>query len=557
MITLTCTQCGLQMIVPLSVQGSRGVCFGCGADLIVPFQTVGWQEGELVYAPGVRMSDRYEIQEQIGQGGQGAVYRAWDSLIGEFVALKFIKPQLLQTQRGQRMFIREAQIARRLRHDHIVAVHDVGRTPEGILYLSMECIRGHSLRLLLAERRKTLNLVSVRVAVRIIEQVLEALHYAHRSVVHRDIKPENIMVLPGEKVIVLDFGLARAIDIEASESGTLTTVSLIGTKAYAAPEQRKTAEIDLRTDIYSTGLVFHELLTLRTPVDKPVRVQDIRQDVSPSILETLARALQEDRANRWQSAAEFRETLLEAYRASYERPATQPALEMETEHNVASTDGMVFLPGGSFLMGSNDDPEEYPEFEANVDPFYIDMYPVTMRQYNEFIKASGRPKPRYWNDARFGGAEQPVIGVSWEDAQAYAQWVGKQLPTEMQWEFAARGQANRKYPWGSSEPDPTRANYADNLGMTSIVGMHEDGVTPDGIHDLAGNVYEWTQDWFLPYPAQGDLQNARETPRRSARGGSWKTGPRTLQCTHRIGLFPETQDNTVGFRCVLAVRGNT
>ena len=554
MIRVTCAQCGLQILVPPSVQGAVGTCFGCGSRLVVPAAFQSPVEHDLVFAVGARVADRYVIEEQIGKGGMGAVYRAHDHLVNETVALKFMNPRLLQTQRGQQLFLREAQIARRLRHDHIVAVHDVSRTQEGILFLSMECIEGHSLREFLRGRRKQRRLLSVRLAVRLISQVLEALEYAHRFVVHRDIKPENIMLLPGEQTKVLDFGLAKAVDADATSRDLSTQPGrVVGTTAYASPEQKLHQSVDLRADLYSSGLLLHELLTLRTPLDKPVKVEEARDDVAPSLLAVLEKSIRETKENRWQSAGDFRKALRGAYRESY-RPAISHS-EAGGGTGEASSEGMVFQEGGSFLMGSNDLVEEGPEFEAYVDPFYIDMCPVTVSQYAAFLRETGHPPPRFWGGSGYSGEDQPVIGVTWSDAQAYADWAGKALPTEVQWEFAARGKENRRYPWGNIEPDPTRANYGDHLNMPSIVGMHDDGRTPEGVHDLAGNVYEWTRDWYEPYSQRHRRKNGSDmAPRRVARGGSWHSTAAQLRCSHRKGLFPETQEATVGFRCVVAVR---
>ncbi|MBN1966291.1 MAG: protein kinase, partial [Anaerolineae bacterium] len=139
------------------------------------------------FEAGETVAGRYRLERQLGRGGMAVVYHAQDLLVGEAVALKFMLPRLLRTQKGQRLFIHEAQVARRLRHENIVAVHDVGRTPEGVLYLSMEFLEGRSLRDFLRQRRLERRLLSVRYAVRILQQVLDALDYAHRMVVHRDI----------------------------------------------------------------------------------------------------------------------------------------------------------------------------------------------------------------------------------------------------------------------------------------------------------------------------------------------------------------------------------
>ena len=511
----------------------------------------------LEFAKGDRVAERYLIEEQVGRGGMGVVYRAHDTLVDEQVALKFLAPKLL-TEKGKQLFLREAQVARRLRHENIVAVHDVNFTNEGILYLSMEFAKGQSLRDYLRAPREQRRLVKVRLAVEVVKQMLAALEYAHRSVIHRDIKPENVMMLPGEGVKVLDFGLARAVHQDLSEHLAEMKAAgkkVIGTLAYAAPEQLRMRDVDARTDLYAVGLVFHELLTLRTPVDAPVTVEQVRKDVSPGLLAVLKRALKEEREQRWASAREFRLALRDAYNESY-RPNSAELRTTRGERGTASIEDMVYLEGGSFLMGNDANRSEAPEEEVTVGPFWIDKYPVTVAKYGEFLKSTGYPEPKFWRDPQYNGADQPVVGVSWEQAQAFAHWCGKELPTEAQWEFAARGRENRRYPWGSLPPSSTRANYGDFIGMPSMVTMHDDGQTPDGVFDMAGNVMEWTLDPYSSYVLirMGKREEAlMKEPRRVVRGGSWASGEESLVTTARHGLFPESQLSTVGFRCVVPV----
>ena len=397
--------------------------------------------------------------------------------------------------------------------------------------------------------------MDVRLAVSCVAPILKALEYAHRTVIHRDLKPENIMVLPGEHVKVLDFGLAKALDeeLDAAGAGRRSSGRVIGTWAYAAPEQKKHQQVDSRADLYAVGLILHELLTLRTPTDEPVKVERARNDVSPSLLAVHDRALAEEKEDRWRSAAAFRNALLEAFEQSY-RAVSARGLKTH-EGKTVSTEGMAYLEGGSFLMGCDEVVEESPEFEAHVDPFYMDKYPVTVEQYRQFLEATGHAEPRFWEAGEFSGPRQPVVGISWENANAYAAWAGKQLPTEVQWEFAARGKENRLYPWGRAEPDSNWCNFGDYLDMPSIVTMHEEGKTPEGVCDLGGNVYEWTRDPFLPYPElrPGDGP-PKAAPRCTVRGGCWNSAPEEIRCTHRKGLFPETKAPTVGFRCVLPAR---
>lgn len=557
MIQVICAQCGLKIMVPPTVQGREGICFACGNSLRVPVDSdLSGHPQSIDFEPGTRVADRYIIDSKIGKGGMGVVYRAHDTLIDEVLALKFMHPRALRTQRGQQLFIKEAQIARRLRHDNIVSVHDVSTTDEGVLYLSMELLKGTSLRAYLKKHRQVRKMVSVRLAIDVTLQILRALEYAHKMVIHRDLKPENVMLLPGEHAKVLDFGLAVALEEEQVElqPGQPKPKRVIGTAVYASPEQHKHQIIDIRSDLYTTGLVLREMLTLRTPVDEPVTIMEVRQDVAPSVIEVLDKAILRERDRRWQSAREFRKALEDAYEASYSH--LESATYTTDAGKEVTTDDMVYMPGGNFLMGSNDIREEAPEYEAHVEPFYIDIYPIKVEDYQVFLKETNHPEPKYWHDPEFNGPRQPISGVTLDDALAYAAWAGKQLPTEKQWEFAARGRENRRYPWGSIEPDTTLCNFADYLGMPSIVTMHDGGATQDGVFDMAGNVYEWTVSAYVPYnPKVGGDAIQPDKPRRALRGGSWHSQADELRTTARKGLFRESQLTTVGFRCVLDASG--
>ncbi|MBI2435700.1 MAG: SUMF1/EgtB/PvdO family nonheme iron enzyme [Candidatus Hydrogenedentes bacterium] len=558
MIQVNCLHCGLSIYVPPTVQGKKGVCFNCGQPIRVPVTHNPIKRNDLVYEKGDRVTDRYIIEERIGKGGMGVVYRAHDTLIDETVALKFMNPRMLRTQRGQQLFIQEAQIARKLRHENIVAVHDVNWTADGILYLSMEFVNGQSLRDMLRKHRSDRKLVEVRLAIAISRQILSALEFAHRTVIHRDMKPENVMLMTAERVKVLDFGLAQAVHDALSQEGESQQSDkqkrVIGTLAYTAPEQRKMEAVDLRADIFAVGLMLHELFTLRTPMDEPVMVGQVRNDVSPSLLGVLDKALMEEKERRWQSAREFREALMKAFEDSYNPARSSQIIMVKDRAEQASTENMVYLEGGSFLMGYNEVREEAPEQEMTVEPFWMDIYPVTVKEYRKFIEETGAPEPKYWRDPQFNGPNQPVVGVSWLQARAYAEWAGKLLPTEVQWEFAARGKENRRYPWGNLQPDPTLCNFNDYLGMPSMVTMHEEGRTPDGIYDLGGNVMEWTLDAFLPYAhLRQNPQAAENVPRKVARGGCWSSRAEDIRTTSRKGPFMESQLATLGFRCVVPV----
>ena len=245
----------------------------------------------------------------------------------------------------------------------------------------------------------------------------------------------------------------------------------------------------------------------------------------------------------------------------------------ETEIIIFPDDGkeMVFLPGGTFTMGSdsdNDGESTKPAHQVTVASFFIDRWLVTNAEYKRFIDATGHPVPNYdvpWCDTRgynwdvetrtfpAGKDEHPVVLVTWEDALAYATWANKRLPTEAEWEYAARGMQARRYPWGD-EFLPNRCNTAEaQLGGTSPVGMFSpQGDTPEGVVDLVGNVWEWTSSLFLPYPYRAD--DGRENPAsgkwRVLRGASWVNDATVANGIARLDgdfLFY----NNVGFRCAV------
>ncbi|MGQ9464745.1 MAG: formylglycine-generating enzyme family protein [bacterium] len=219
---------------------------------------------------------------------------------------------------------------------------------------------------------------------------------------------------------------------------------------------------------------------------------------------------------------------------------------------------MVMIPGGYFVMGS-DSAGESPKHRVWIDTFYMDKYEVTNRQYLEFVKATGHPKPAFIKDFSLNNPNQPVVGVSYFDALCYAKWAGKRLPTEAEWEYAARGGlVDKEFPWGNDMP-LRRSNYApggnleaDGYKYTSPVGRFPPNNF--GLYDMAGNVWEWCADFYdsLYYrispeknPAGPDSGYARVL-----RGGSWLSiNPKHLRCSSRMKLKPFVQDRYYGFRC--------
>ncbi len=234
---------------------------------------------------------------------------------------------------------------------------------------------------------------------------------------------------------------------------------------------------------------------------------------------------------------------------------------------------MVSIPAGTYTIGPDESsPENGPAHEVTLDAFEIDMYEVTNREFREFINSDSCPGPLiegnpdpcvydgavqsvtrddYWTSTQY--QYYPVINVRWDQADAYCRWLGKRLPTEAEWEVAARGTDGRKYPWGDTPPTCDRANFEGCAADTIEVGSLPDGVSPFGVYDMAGNVAEWVADYYNPtYYQWGDTDNPTGPPSgatRVVRGGSWFCSEDKTASTFRDQADPRAQYNSIGFRC--------
>jgi sulfatase modifying factor 1 len=230
---------------------------------------------------------------------------------------------------------------------------------------------------------------------------------------------------------------------------------------------------------------------------------------------------------------------------------------------------MVYIPGGSFKMGSNLKKDEQPIHKVFVSSFYMDKYEVTVAEYREFCRAtrSMMPTQPYWNDDT-----HPVVKVSWLDANRYAKWKGKRLPTEAEWEYAARsGSRGYLYAWGNIKPFRKRGgniadeslrsekrfwkiwkSYFDGFVFTSPIGAFYSNIY--GLYDMTGNVWEWCADWYdaayYKNSPQRDPKGPEKGTHRVLRGGSWNFGPREVVTTKRLRYRHDVTLDYIGFRCV-------
>ena len=242
--------------------------------------------------------------------------------------------------------------------------------------------------------------------------------------------------------------------------------------------------------------------------------------------------------------------------------------------------GMIFIPAGTFTMGSDQtDPEqqaleygiikpwfadEHPAHPVTLSAYYLDRYEATNAEYQVFVTATRRAAPPEWTNGRYpiGRARYPVVSVTWTDADAYCRWAGKRLPTEAEWERAARGTEGRAYPWGDTF-ELARANVGGAHGGTTVVGSYPSGKSPEGAYDLIGNVWEWVSDWYGPYAQHPDpsATDTKGKPVRVLRGASWSGighfSPdaqlailaHNARGSFRLYADPDGRLNDVGFRC--------
>jgi len=542
---------------------------------------------------------KYELHEQLGKGGFGIVYRATDMSLGRDVALKVLHPQLMVDENFVERFKKEAQVLSVLEHPNIVTIYELNDI-DGRLFIAMRYLSGGSLQMKIQE-----GPLACKKILTIMHQLCTGLQAAHEDgLIHRDIKPANILFDNREEVIISDFGLARAVQV----SGASSSLGIVGTPAYRAPELwRGKPPASPATDVYSLGCVLFEMITGKilfdgnTPdeiitqhlVDGPQFPETWPEGTPSGLIQVLKKALEKDPAKRQTDAGQLLDEIKCAYQSihaveekkyeSIHNNKTASIIkgidhrekiirnfsgnEMSVEIAPGVTMDFVCVPAGEFIMGSDPqidhlaDKDEQPQHRVYLDEYWIGKYPVTNQQYQAFVSSKKDENKSGWHYQE-GKEDHPAVNISWEDASIFCKWMCAQtglkirLPSEAKWEKAARGTDGRIFPWGNKKPDNNLANYGGNVGDTTAVGSYPAGASPYGALDMAGNVWEWTADWYAKEYYSPSLARNPVGPQTGRycvlRGGSWNSSDLNTRSASRDGLDPSDWLSYIGFRCAFS-----
>ncbi|MCX6622822.1 MAG: protein kinase [Acidobacteria bacterium] len=459
---------------------------------------------------------KYELLKFLG-GGMSHVYRARDTVMDRIVAVKILTEQGCTDADSKARFLQEAKITCGFAHDNIIRIHDYGED-DGRPFMVMEFLTGSDLRD--AIRGNLTGDLKNRLGIAV--QVARALEFVHsKNVVHRDIKPENLHLDPAGRVRLMDFGIAKSHDLSLTKTGLA-----LGTPYYMAPEQILGHPPTAQVDIYAYGILLYELLTGQKPVTgdtverlfymilhEPLNLQPLVDASIPQpVIDLVSRCTAKKKEDRIQTFGEVIVALEEILRGDAPpKPVAAPvpveaaagsnkllwvvaavilllaagaawfffgrgtaATGQQTAKVLApvlnlDSGEMRLVPAGTFLSGEQKQP-------ATVDAYYIDRTEVTNGAYQRFCAAKNRPLPAGFSVDR---PNDPVVNVTIVDAQEFAKWAGKRLPTAAEWEKALRGSDGRVYSWGDQE-DPLRANVNDNPQSKGIAPAGADSLTAAG-----------------------------------------------------------------------------
>ncbi|MBI4864891.1 MAG: SUMF1/EgtB/PvdO family nonheme iron enzyme [Candidatus Riflebacteria bacterium] len=541
----------------------RASCPACGTGITRSSQAPSSGEAAAVPAatvtlpaapgcPGLPFSrallSQYRFVRELGKGGMGQVFLMEQVDLARPVAVKVVKSDDFTTDQVRRL-LKEAKILAGLSHQYVLTVHGAGMDGS-IPYIVCEFVDGLSLE----ERLGAEPALSLRQQLLLVQRILEGLRAAHeKEIVHRDLKPANIFLTAEGKPKIGDFGLAKAQNLP---SGT-SFGRIMGTPAYMSPEQVACGKLDRRSDVYSLAATIYQALTLSPPFSGG----------------DVAWAIRNSPASRPANLPDAAWAVLERglAKAPGERPESASALAAALRQSLVGRRGAG-------------DVDEKPVHRVFLDAFFLDKYPVTNRQFYKFVQEAGYftegertgqgwyyrgpdivtdrriswTSPMSPTDTIDARMDDPVLQVTWNDAQAYCRWVGKRLPTEAEWEKAARGGlVGAKYPWGN-QLAAGRACFGRNNRTERVARVGSYAPNGYGLHDMVGLVYEWCADLYDPrYYATSPLRNPTGPAAGDAtviRGAGWMCWTRVLSCSARSGDYPQRLNHYTGFRCARSAR---
>ncbi len=548
-----------------------------------------------MYRPNEKIGP-YTLVKRLGQGASGIVWLAErrGALLTTQVALKlpFDEEANLET------ITKEAQVwLAATGHPNVLPVIEADMY-DGQVVIVSEYASGGTLKDWLDKNGG--QAPSVEAAIAMVNGILAGLEHLHvKGLVHCDLKPSNVL-LQGDIPRITDFGVSRTL------KATVHTKHLSGTPAYMPPEAID-GKLSKLSDLWAAGVILYVMLAARLPFPQqsmgPLMLAIQHQDpdplpssVPPELQRVIAQSLEKDPLRRYTSASEMRSALNAAptrspYSTTYiplperENPTapisiasmiseqqklnpnasffpTPPApieyLPAAGEIRINPKDGaeVVWIAAGEFFMGSESgEKREQPVHRVHLDGYWMYRFPVTVSQYRQFCAQTGRQlrhAPGWgWQD------DHPIVNVSWDYAHAYCQWANASLPTEAEWEKAARGYDERQFAWGHSWDS---GNCRNSVGLrqsgTTRVGFFVNGASPYGVQDMCGNVWEWCSDWFEESYYLFSPDRNPTGPvfgiHRILRGGSWGNDMQLdFKTTTRVVCEPVVRGGSIGFRCVI------
>lgn len=499
-------------------------------------------------------ADRYTGWQLIGEGGTAHVFRVDDRDLGIPLAVKILRPELCADRRQLDAMRREVLISRALRHPNICPIHDLYEGPRGVGVI-MDLLAGEDLKQWIAGHRgRLLDTLADRLLA--FRRIAEALALAHRRIIHRDLKPANIFLQDGDigRPLIMDFGLS----LHGAAGGDAFAG---GTPKYMAPEQYLApASVDCRADLFSLGVTAYELLTdghipesslqhlARTGVVPRVGSGGLtppsRHCASiPAALDCLVLQLVHSEPDSRPGSAD------EVCRALAQIQLGDAA----ASPSIGPIGPLLAVPGGRYAVGAPRPGVNRPPKRVTLSPYRIGLRPVTNAEYGQFVASTGYRASALAEHPEFGRPDVPVVGVCWADAAAYAVWAGGRLPTEIEWEVAAKaGDGDADYPWGAGAP--TQANIDRVCSHTTPVDSYPAGRNGWGLWDTCGNVWEWCADpWedaLFRRLAEGatDPAGQGDGGLRPLRGGSFDSFAGTGRCGFRAKAAADEARADVGFR---------